>query len=82
MTSPSPPLFARGTPVPEDRRYGRPRKKPAAPFQSDPLKLEDSCRRAGGSGFEVNWIISTFMYGVTTGAPFRVLKRKGIEEMN
>jgi len=30
----------------------------------------------------LNWIISTFKYGVTTEALFRVLKRKEINEMN
>ena len=71
-----------GTPVPEGRSYDRPGKKPAAPFQPDPLKLEESCRQAGGSAFAVEWIISAFKYGVTTEALLRVLKRKEIDEMN
>ena len=80
VPSHSPP--PRGTPVPGERSYDRPGKKPAAPFRPDPLKLEESCRQAGGSPFAVEWIISTFKYGVTAEALLRVLKRKEIDEMN
>ena len=55
------PLLPRGTPVPEERRYDRPGKKPAAPFEPDALKLEESCRQAGGSAFAIDWIIPTFV---------------------
>jgi len=79
---PSQPRLPHDTPVSEERRYDRPGKKPAAPFQPDPLTLEEFCRRAGGSTFALNWIISTFKYGVTTEALFRVLKRTGIDEMH
>jgi len=79
---PSQPLLPRDTPVPDERSYDRPGKKPAAHFRPDPLKLQESCRRAGGSAFAVDWIISTFMYGVTTEALLRVLERKEIDEMN
>ena len=79
---PSRPLLPRGTLVPEERRYDRPGKKPAAPFRSDPLKLEESCRQAGGSAVAVDWIVPTFKYGVTAEALLRDLKRKEIDEMN
>jgi hypothetical protein len=78
---PSQPRLPHDTPVPEGRSYDRPGKKPAAPFQPDPLTLEEFCRRAGGSAFAVDWIISTFKYGVTTDALLRVLGRKEINEM-
>jgi len=70
------------TPVPEERSCDRPGKKPAAPFQPDPLKLEESCRQAGGTTFAVDWIISIFKYGVTTEALLRTLKRTEIDQMN
>jgi len=79
---PSQPLLPRGTPAPEERSYDRPGKKRASHFQPDPIKLEESCRRAGGSAFAVDWIISTFKYGVTTEALLRALGRKEIDEMN
>ena len=78
----SQPHLPRGTPVAEEKSYDRPRKKPAAPFEPDPLKLEESCRQDGGSAFAVDWIISTFKYGITSEALLRVLKRKAINEMN
>ncbi len=68
-------------PMPEEKSYDRPGKNPAAPFQPDPVKLEESCRRARGSTFAVDWIRSTFKYGVTTEALLRVLERKEIDEM-
>ena len=80
--APSQPHLPRGTPVAEERSYDRPGKKPAAPFEPDALKLEESCRQAGGSAFAVDWVIQTFMYGVTAEALLRVLKRKEINEMN
>ena len=79
---PSQPLLPGSTPVPEERRYDRPGKKPAASFQPDPLKLEASCRRAGGSASAIDRIIPTFKYDVTADALLRVLKRKEIDEMN
>ena len=79
---PSQPLLLRGTQAPEERSYDRPGKKRASHFQPDPFKLEESCRRAGGSAFAVDWIISTFKYGVTIEALLRVLERKEIDEMN
>ncbi len=71
----------RVTPAPEEKSYDRPGRKPAAPFQPDPLILEESCRRARGSTFAVDWVISTFKHGVTTEALLRVLDRKEIDEM-
>ena len=68
--------------MPAERRYDRPGKKPVAPFQPDSLKLEESCRRAGGSTFAVDRIVSTFEHGVTTEALLRVLARKEIDEMD
>ena len=68
--------------MPESRSYDRPGKKLAAPFQSDPLKLEEYCRLAGGSASAVDWIIPTFKYGVTAEALLRTLKRKEVNEMN
>jgi len=79
---PSQPPLPRGTPAPDDRSYDRPGKKRASHFQPDPFKLQESCRRAGGSTFAVDWIISTFKYGVTIEALLRVLERKEIDEMN
>ena len=72
----------RDTPTPEERSYDRPGRKPAAQFQPNPLILEESCRRAGGSTFAVDWVISTFQHGVTTEALHRVLERKEIDEMD
>ena len=69
------------TSVPEGRSYDRPGRKPAAPFQHDPLVLEETCRQAGGSTFAIDWVISTFKYGVTTEALHRVLECKEIDEM-
>ena len=80
--APSQPRLPRGTPVPEERRYDRPGKKPAAPSQPDALTLEEYCRQGGGSAFAVDWVIPTFKYGVTAEALLRVLKRKEIDEMN
>jgi hypothetical protein len=68
--------------VPEERSYDRPGKKPAAASQLDPLKLAESCRRAGGSTFALDSIVPTFKYGVTKGALFRVLKSEEKDEMN
>ena len=79
---PSQPPLLYDTPMLEERSYDRPGKKPAAPFQPDPLKLEESCRCAAGSTFAVNWIVATFKHGVTTEALLRVLERKEIDEMN
>ena len=79
---PSQPRLPHDTPVPEERSYDRPGKKPAAPFQPDPLKLEESCRRAGGTTFAVDWIISIFKYGVTIEALLRALERTEIDQMN
>ena len=79
---PSQLYLPRDVPVPERRSYDRPGKKPAVQFQPDPLKLEDSCRRAGGSTFAVDWIISTFKHGVTSEALHRVLEREEIDEMD
>ena len=64
----------------EERSYYRPGKKPAATFERDPLKLEESCRSAGGSVFAVDWIVPTFKYGVTTEALLRDLERQEIDE--
>jgi hypothetical protein len=66
----------------EERVYDRPGKKPAAQFQPDPLKLEETCRQTEGSAFAVDWIISTFKYGVSTEALLRVLGRTEIDKMN
>ncbi len=63
------------------RSYDRPGKKPPASFEPDPVKLEESCRLAGGSTFAIDWIISAFKYGVSTEALHRVLERKEINEM-
>jgi len=79
---PSQPLLPRGAPSPEERSYDRPGKKRASHFQPDPLKLQESCRRAGGSAFAVDWIISTFKYGVTTEALLRAFERKEVDEMD
>ena len=76
---PHPPL---DTPAEEERSYDRPGKKPAAPFQPDCLKLEEFCRKIGGRTFAVDWIVSTFKYGVSTEALHRVLERKEIDEMD
>jgi hypothetical protein len=76
------PRLTPNTSVAEERSYDRPGKKPAAYFQRDPLKLQESCRQAGGSPFAVDWIVPIFKYGVTTEALVRVLKRKEIDEMN
>ena len=70
------------TPPPEAKSYDRPGRKPAAPFQPDPFILEESCRRAGGSTFAVDWIISTFKHGVATEALYRALERQEIDEMD
>ena len=70
------------TSVPEERSYDRPGKKPAAPSQPDPLKLEEFCQQVGGRTFAVDWIVPTFRYGVSTEALHRVLERKEIDEMN
>ena len=80
--APSQRHLPRGTPVAEEKSYDRPGKKPAAPFEPDALKLEESCRQDGGSAFAVDWIIPTFKYGVTAEALLRVLKRKEINEVN
>ena len=72
----------RGALISEERSYDRPGKKPAAQFQPDPLKLEESCHRAGGSTFAVNWIMATFKYGVSTQALLRILERKEIDEID
>ena len=69
-------------PVAEERSYDRPGKKPAAPFQPDCLKLEEFCRQVGGRTFAVDWIVSTFKYGVSKEALRRVLERKEIDEMD
>ena len=78
---PSQPCLLPDPPVAEERSYDRPGKKPAAAFQRDPLELEKSCRRAGGSTFAVDSIVPTFKYGVTTEALLRHLKREEIDEM-
>ena len=79
---PSQPRLPHYTPVPKDRSYDRPGKKPAATFQPDPLKLEEYCRQAGGSAYAVDWIIPTFMHGVNKEALLCFLKRKEIDEMD
>ena len=61
--------------MPKERSYDRPGKKPAAPFQYDPLKLEEYCRWAGGSAFAFDWIISTFK-GVDRKALLRSLRER------
>src|SRR5258706_14119015 len=78
---PSQRRLPRDTPMPEERSYDRPGRNPAAPFQPDLVKLEESCGRGAGSTFAVDWIRSTFKYGVTTEALYRVLGRKEIDEM-
>jgi len=79
---PPQPRLPHHTPVPEERSYDRPGKKPAARFQPDPLKLEESCGQAGGTAFAVDWIISVFKYGVITEALLRTLERTEIDQMN
>ena len=66
----------------EGRSCDRPGTKPAAAFQRDPLKLEEFCRRAGGSAFAVEWIVPTFRYGITREALVRLLKREERDAMN
>jgi len=79
LAVPSQPYY---TPARERSSYDRPGKRPPAVYEPDPLKLEESCRRAGGSDFAVDWITSTFMHSVTTEALLRVLDRKEIDEMD
>jgi len=78
---PSQPHLPHHTPVPKERSYDGPGKKPAALFRPDPLKLEQSCRQAGGDAFAVDWIIPSFMHGVTIEALLRYLESKEIDEM-
>ena len=79
---PPQPRLPHNTPLPSKRSYYGSGKAPVAPFQPDPLKLEEYCRQAKGSSFAIDWIMPTFKHGVTTEALLRVLGRKEIDEMN
>ena len=66
----------------ESRSYTRPGKEPAARFEANPLKLQELCRRHGGSTFALDWIVTVFKYGVTKEALIRTLSREEIDELS
>jgi len=64
------------------RVYDQPGKKPAAEYEPDPIKLQASCRRRGGTDFASQWILTLFGDGVSLEALVRRLKLTEIERMN
>jgi len=61
------------------RAYDRPGKKPAAPYECDPLELQKHCKRRGGSEFAVNWVTVTFKRVVSLDALVRTLDFAEVE---
>jgi len=61
--------------------YDRPGKKPAEEYEPDPLRLQATCRRRGGTDFACRWISTIFKDGVTLEALVRPLKLTEIERM-
>jgi len=64
------------------RAHDQPGKKPAAEYEPDPIKLQASCRRRGGTDFACQWILTLFGDGVSLEALVRHLKLTEIERMN
>ena len=64
------------------RSYNRPGKEPAAKFEPDAVKLQESCERHGGSAVAVDWILVVFKHGVTKEALFIALDRNEIDQMD
>jgi len=65
----------------EGRGYGSSGRKRPARYEPDPFKLEQACRRAGGTDFAIDWTITTFEHGVTTEALLHPLSRTEILQM-
>ena len=63
------------------RVHDQPGKKPAAEYEPDPIKLQASCRRRGGTDFACTWILTVFKDGVSLDALVRRLKPTEIESM-
>ena len=64
------------------RVYYQPGRRPAAEYESDPIKLQASWRRRGGTDFACQWILTVFKNGVNLNALTRRLKLAEIEGMN
>ena len=62
--------------------YDQPGRKPAAEYESDPIKLEALCQLRGGTEFACQWIPRVFKGGVTLEALLCRLKLTEIESMN
>ena len=61
------------------RVFDRPGRKPAAEYESDPLKLRASCQGRGGTDFACEWILIVFKDLVALVALTRCLKLTEIE---
>ena len=61
------------------KSYDRPGKKPAVPYEGDPLELQKHCKRRGGRDFAVNWITVAFKRDVSLDALVRPLDLTEVE---
>ena len=64
------------------RVYDKPGKKPAAPHEPNPLRLQEVSRQRGGQDFAIAWIPKAFKKGVTTNALRRTLSEDEISAVD